>query len=151
MGQLLGANKREEAIEKNRQLLFFSVSVTAVIGLVMTLFAGVFPDIYNTEEEVKSLAAAFIIISSIILPANAYCHSGYFTIRSGGRTKIILMMDIGFTYFFVIPLAFILSRFTSIPPISLYAIVQGAELVKCVIVYLILRSGSWAKNIVDNI
>ncbi len=151
IGQLLGANKTEEAIEKDRQLLFFTTTVSAFVGIIMLLFAKTFPSVYNTEDEVKVLATAFIVISAISLAFHAYDHSGYFTLRSGGKTNMVLAMDVGYSYVLVVPLAFILSRFTNISPIMLYALVQAADALKCIPIYLFVRSGSWAKNIVDNI
>ncbi len=151
IGQLLGANKIKEAIEKNRQLLFFTTAVSAVLGAIMILFANTFPSLYNTEEEVKALATAFIVISSISLAFHAYNHSGYFTIRSGGKTRLVLLTDVGYTYLIVIPTAFVFSRFTNVSPITLFTIVQIADALKCIVVYLFVKSGKWARNIVDNI
>lgn len=151
IGQQLGAGKKEEAIKTDKQLLAFSVMVTTVIGLVMICFSGLFPKIYNTEEEVQTLARNFIIISSIILPAQAYCHAGYFTVRSGGKTKLVFLFDSGFMYMLVIPFAFVLSRFTNIPATWLFLLIQSNEVIKCFIIYFVLKRGTWAQNIVDNI
>ena len=53
VGQLLGAAKFEEAKDSARKLLFFSVMSCLVLGLLMILVAPFFPEIYQTEPEVK--------------------------------------------------------------------------------------------------
>ena len=74
VGQLLGAGKMEEAKDTDRKLIFFSVSSCLVIGVLLVLLAPVFPKIYNTSEEVRSLAARFIIIGACLMPMQAFLH-----------------------------------------------------------------------------
>lgn len=151
VGQLLGAGKREEAIDTDRKLLFFAVGITVVIGAVMSLFAGVFPEIYKTEQAVQSLATKFILISSLALPLQAYCHSAYFTMRAGGKTFVTMLFDSVYMWVIVVPTVYIISRHTQMPVVWMYLTIQGNELIKCIIGYFILRSGSWANNIVEKL
>ncbi len=149
IGQLLGAGKKEEAKDTNKKLIAFCVFLTTVIGVLMAVLSPLFPKIYNTEQEVKDIATSFILISSLLLPFFAFCHSGYFTLRSGGKTSSVFFVDNGFMYLFVIPLAIYLSRYTSINVLYLYLIIQGTEVIKCALVGYMLKRGSWAQNIVD--
>lgn len=151
VGQLLGAGKKEEAIEKDRQLLVFAVGVTIVIGGVMACCSGIFPQIYKTEPEVKELASKFILISSLILPAQAFCHAAYFTIRAGGKTAITMIFDSVFTWVIVVPSVYLLSHYTDMPAVWLYLSIQGYEFVKCIIGAIILKRGAWAQNIVETL
>ena len=151
VGQLLGADKKKEAVTTAKQVLVLSVGVTATIGIIMSFFSGAFPKIYNTQDEVRLIARNLILISSIMLPPHAFCHSGYFVLRSGGNTKSVLLVDGGFMYLFVIPLSICLSRFTSLPITWLYMFIQGAEFLKCFIIYKMLKSKNWVRNIVKNI
>ena len=46
------------------------------------------------------------------------------------------------------PLAFYLSRFTAMPIVPLYAIVQSVDLIKCTVGYILIKKGVWVNNIV---
>ena len=69
--------------------------------------------------------------------------------RSGGNAFITVLFDSVYTWALVVPLAFCLSHFTSVPITWMVAIVRGMEIIKCLIGYILVRSGIWVKNIVD--
>ena len=148
MGQMLGAGtSRAEVIDYDRKLCFLSTVAGGVFGGICALFAGAFPMLYNTTDQVRTLASQLILISSLMIPFNAYVHAAYFTLRSGGKTGITFLFDCGFMWGLLVPLAFILSRFTNLPIIPLYLICQGAEVIKSFVGCLMVRSGIWIQNL----
>ena len=150
VGQLLGAGKLKEAKETDTKLIFASVASCFIIGTIMAIVAPLFPQLYNTTDEVKELATFFIIFSAFMMPFNAFLHSTYFTLRSGGKTLITFFFDAGFVWIVSIPLAMMLSRLTDMPVRVLYACCTGADLIKVVIGYILVKRGKWVVKIVDN-
>ena len=149
IGQMLGAGRSpDEVRDCDRKLIAFSVTSCAVFGLVMAAVSGIFPLIYKTDEAVRSLATSLICINSVIMPFNAYANAAYFTLRSGGKTLSTLLFDSCFVWVVSVPLAFSLSRFTGVPILPLYTVCQGAEILKCVIGFVMLKRGTWIRNIV---
>lgn len=148
IGQHLGAGNIEQAIREDRQMIAFSVAFCVLVGAVMACFAGLFPQIYNTEPEVRALATKFIIISACVMPLNAYTNASYFTLRSGGKTLVTFIFDSGYTWTLLIPLAYVLTKYTNLPIVVLFAIVQSMDFVKCVIGYIMLKKKTWVKNLV---
>lgn len=151
IGQLLGAGKKEEAIDTNTKLITLAVIASTAIAIVMACFSGLFPMAYNTEPSVRTLATYFILTNALILPVQTFCFTGYFTIRAGGKTGTALTVDSGFMYLVAIPLAFSLSRFTGLPAAPLYLLVQSTEFVKSIFTFIFLKQKKWVKNIVENI
>lgn len=150
VGQLLGAGKLEEARETDTKLIFASVVSCLVLGTIMAIAAPLFPELYNTTDEVKELATFFIVFSAIMMPFNAFLHSAYFTLRSGGKTLITFFFDAGFVWIVSIPLAMAFSRLTDMPVRMLYACCTGADLIKVVVGYILVKRGKWVVKIVDN-
>lgn len=149
IGQMLGAGRpAEEVRDSDRKLIVFSVASCAVFGTVMAALSGVFPQIYNTDDDVRRMATALICISAVIMPFNAYTNAAYFTLRSGGRTAVTFLFDSCFVWTVCVPTAYLLSRFTALPILPLYAVCQGLEIAKCVLGGVMLRRGSWIRNIV---
>ena len=148
MGQMLGSGAEEaEVRDANRKLIAMAVGSCAIFGTLMAAVSGIFPEIYNTTDSVKSVAAALICVTAIIMPFNAYTTSAYFTLRSGGRTAVTFIFDSGFVWCIIVPFAFILSRFTALPIIPLYALCQGTDLLKCIVGYWMIKKGSWIQNL----
>lgn len=68
VGQYLGAGELEKAKDADNKMIVFSVFCCSVMAAVMLLVGGLFPQIYNTTDEIKSLATSFIAVSAIIMP-----------------------------------------------------------------------------------
>lgn len=150
IGQHLGAGNIEKAKDEDRKLLFTCVFLCVIVGIIMALLSPFIPELYNTEQSVKTLASEFLFISALFMPLHSFVHGSYFTIRSGGKTIITFIFDSGFMWIITIPLVFILSRYTSLPILYLYLFVQAIDIVKAILGFFMLKSGIWAKNIVHN-
>ena len=148
MGQMLGAgNKVDQIRDNNRKLITANVAVGFVFGLLLCSISGIFPKIYNTTDTIRSIATVLICISGITMPLHSYLNATYFTLRSGGKTLVTFIFDSGYMWVCMIPVAFVLSRFTELPILPLYAIVQSLDFIKCFIGARMLKSGSWIQNL----
>ena len=148
VGHYLGAGELERAVDEDRKLVTVSVLINSVIGALMALLAPLVPEIYNTTPTVKALAAQLMLVSSLLMPFHAFTNASYFTLRAGGQTGITFLFDSGFIWVLNVPLAFVLSRFTDMPIVTMYLCVQSLELVKCVLGLVLLRSKKWVNNLV---
>ncbi len=148
IGQLLGAGKMKEARDTDNKIIAFSVFTCIGVALLMVFIAPLFPRIYNTTDDVKALAVQFIIAQAIFMPQAAFMHAAYFTLRSGGRTIVTFLFDSVFVWCVSVPVAYCLSRFTMIPVIAIFAMVQIADWIKCVIGFVLVKKGVWLQNIV---
>lgn len=149
IGQHLGANRMEDAKREDRQLIAFSVASCFVVGAVLILIAPLFPQLYNTTDEVKEIAKNLIYVVAIMMPMNAFLHSTYFTLRSGGKTIITFFFDSVFICFVSVPAAFLLAHYTELPIIAMFALVQSIDLIKCVIGFILVKKGVWLQNMVS--
>ena len=148
MGQMLGAGSTMEQIRTtNRKLLFTSVMAGSIFGALMTSLSGLFPQMYNTTDAVRTLATQLICVSAVMMPFNSYTNATYFTLRSGGQTMVTFLFDSCFVWCFCVPLAFCLSRFTNMGILPLYIICQGTDLVKCALGAWMLKQGKWIQNL----
>ncbi len=149
VGQLLGANKLEEAKDTDRKIIAFAVFFSIITAALMASVSGLFPRLYNTTEEVRSLASILMICYAIFSPMMAFCHCTYFTLRSGGKTIITFLFDSAFTWVVSVPIAFVLSRFTELPVVAIYCFVTAADIIKCVLGFVLVKKGVWINNLTD--
>lgn len=148
IGQMLGSGKTEQEVrDADRKLIFTSILSCLIFGGLMAAVSRIFPTIYNTTDSVRSLAAQFICTCAIMMPFNAYTNAAYFTLRSGGKTMVTFLFDSCYVWVVCVPLAFILSRFTSISILPLYAICQSLDLIKCLIGAGMIKQGKWIQNL----
>ena len=114
----------------------------------MFIMAPLFPRLYKINEEAQLLAKYFIMVTALFMPQNAFLHATYFTLRSGGKTIITFLFDSVFIWCVSVVIAFVLSRYTGIPVIAVYAMVQLGDIIKCIIGFILVKKGIWLQNIV---
>ena len=148
VGQKLGADEFEEAVDTNRKLTFLAFSLCIFLGIIMIIISPYFPKLYNVNDEVKAIATAIIAIDGILLPIGALYNSAYYTLRSGGKALLTSIFDSGLTCLLALPVAFILSRYTDIPLIPLYAIVRSLDIVKGLIGLMLVKKRVWINRLV---
>ncbi len=148
MGQMLGSGEKEERVrDSNRKLIFASVVSCFFFAILMAAIAPFFPRMYDATGSVQALATRLICIGAIFLPFNGYTNAAYFTLRSGGQTLVTFLFDSFFVWVFCVPLAFVLSRFTSLPILPLYFICCSTDLVKSAIGAIMIKQGKWIQNL----
>lgn len=150
VGQALGANDIALAKRHAWKLIFFSVCICIVLGSALALSAGVIPNIYRTGAEVRRLATQFMRTSAMYMVFNGITHCCYFTMRSGGKTFITLLFDSVFTWAVCVPYAYFMVHYSGLSIDLLYPLCYLTELLKCIIGVLVVRTGHWAKNMVDS-
>jgi putative MATE family efflux protein len=148
VGQRLGAGDIEGAKAINIKLLFTAFILHIGVGLLLIGAAPFIPLLYKTEPAVRTLATHMLMVAGLSLPVHTLIHCSYFAIRSGGKTVITFLFDCGFMWAVSVPLAFYLCRFTGLPVIVVYTILQFADIGKLGIGLAMLKNGFWAKNII---
>jgi len=147
-GQMLGAGRPKDEIRRdNNRQCALSVASGILFGALCVALSRVFPSIYNTTSSVQEIAKWLLIISGVAMPLQAYFFPVYFTLRAGGKTVSAFLIDCGSIWFLSIPLAFIASRFTSLPILAIYALCQGMDIIKCILGYLLIKKDDWLQNL----
>lgn len=147
LGQELGAGRTGSVKTYAWRLAAFSVFLSALSGVVLFAVAPLFPGLYNTADEVRELAAGLMRINAFCMVIYAFNNSAYFTLRSGGKTVITFFFDCCFTWIVSVPVAYVLSRYTALPVLTMFLVVQLADLIKSGIGFALVRRGGWIQDL----
>lgn len=151
VGQKLGAGDKEGAIDVDRKLLFFTFVSHCIIGVLLIAAAPFIPMLYNVEPEVRALTTKCLMIAGGSLPIHAMIHVIYFTVRSGGKTGITFLFDCVYTWVVPAMLSLVLCRFTSLPIVWVYFIIQFSDIIKVAIGVPMIKSGFWANCVISDV
>lgn len=149
LGQMLGAGETEAAKDSSKKLIAFSVTISIGIAAIFAVLARFIPLLYNTTPSVRTLATQIMLITALVMPLDAFANASYFTLRSGGKVFITLLFDSVFAWCISVPVAFVLSRYTSISVLALFGAVQSLNFIKCVIGFVFVKKGTWIRNIIS--
>jgi len=147
-GQALGAGDEELAKSHVWKLMFLAVALAGTVGACLALSAGWITHIYNTDAEVRRLAATFMRVSAFYMPFAAISHCSYFAIRSGGRTFLTMLFDSVYACLFSVPYNYALVTLTSLPIETLYPLSQLTQPIKAIMGLAFVSTGTWARNLV---
>ncbi len=148
VGQELGADRLVSARRTAWRMASLSVASTFVMGSLLAIFAPIIPQIYNTEPEIRQLATRCIWVVALCMPINSFANVSYFVMRSGGKTAVTFIFDSCFAWIVSVPAAYMLARYTAFPVIVVFMMVSALEMIKCIIGFVLVRSGVWVRNIV---
>lgn len=149
IGQMLGARQFEEAKKNSIRLMWFSGIISAVVAIVLLSISGVFPQAYDTTEEVRRYGKYFIRITASFFPLQAFLNALYFTLRSGGKTIITFVFDSCYSWVVSVPIAFVLCTYTAVPILGIYVIVQALDFLKLMVGYVLIKKGVWITSLIE--
>ena len=148
VGGQLGAGEIERGRDTARKMRVFSAGCSVIMGVLLILVSSLFPRLYNTTDAVRSLASFMIVADALAMPFFAYSHASNFTLRSGGKVAVSMLFDSVYVWVFVLPVVFLLSRFTSLDIHYLYAAGNLAEAIKSIFGFILLKKVNWAEQLV---
>lgn len=150
VGQLLGASLYEQAKRDSVRLMWFTGFLCVLLTGILIGISGVFPMVYDTTEEVREYGRMFIIVTAVFFPIQGFLNALYFTLRSGGKTVITFLFDSVYSWVICVPVAFCLCKFTLLPILWVYGVVQALDIIKVLVGYVLIKKGVWITNLVEN-
>jgi Na+-driven multidrug efflux pump len=101
----------------------------------------------NVSAAQKELATYLIIVYASFLWAFSLSTGVYMTLRAGGKSLLTFLLDSGTMWGIVVPLAWILALYTPLPLVGIYIAVQSVDLLKSAIGLMLVRRGTWIRNL----
>jgi Na+-driven multidrug efflux pump len=148
VGNKLGAGDVAGAKDTSKKLIAFSFFTAICVGSIIVATAPLFPKLYDVSVGVREIATFILIANGILVLVQAVAHSSYFTIRSGGRVLVTVLLDCGFMWGFVIPFSLAMTYLTGLDIRWLFVLCQSTEIIKVIIGFIILKKVNWAKKLV---
>lgn len=146
IGHRLGAGEKELALSDARQMIAFSGLMGLAAGALIAISAPFFPMIYNTTDEVRSMATRLTLVIAAFAPFHAILNSSYFTLRSGGKTILTFFFDCAYVWCINIPTVLILTHLTPLSTAQIYLACHLTELIKWVIGIILVEKGVWLND-----
>ncbi len=148
IGKRLGEKDYEKAYSESIRLCIYGFIGSIVLSLVCIALSSVYTGIFHVDNEVKRLGTALMIAFAFLAPAkvqNMILGGGI--IRSGGRTKYIMIIDILGTWLIGVPLGLLTGLKLKLPIVWVYFILSQEELVRFIISIYMFRSRKWMNTI----
>ncbi|MGM9857943.1 MAG: MATE family efflux transporter [Bacilli bacterium] len=148
VGGYLGASEFDKAKDYASKIYVLGTCIALCATIILCALSPVIPLLFKEiDAEQKILASKLIRIYGIFIPFYCFCTMNYVILKTGGKTILTFLLDSVLQWILYIPLAWILSSFTSLSLFYIYIAVQSADVVKTVIGFILVKRGTWIQNI----
>lgn len=147
VGNTLGEGALDEAKANAKKLIAVSVAFAALMGSILFLLSFFVIDLYDITAFTKRTASFNIRINAFFIPVYSFNMALYFILRSGGDMRSTLMMDSGYMWIVMVPVAIVLAYATSLPVTIMFLIVQSLDIPKLFFALNRYRKGYWIRNL----
>ena len=148
VGRTLGEDDEEGAYRQSKKLMFYAFIGAAVLSVLLIFLRGVYVNIYNVEPSTKKIAGQILIAFAIISPVKVMNMTlGGGILRSGGKTKYILAIDLIGTWIFGVPLGFMAAFWWKLSIPYVYFILSLEECVRLAISLVAFKRRVWVNRL----
>ncbi len=148
VGKKLGTGDYSDAYKASKKLVIYGAAGSIFLSVIVVLTAGFYVQIYQVEEVVKQLTIRILYAYALIAPfkvLNMILGGGI--IRSGGRTKYVMYIDIIGTWIFGVPLGFLAAFVLKLPIPYVYFILSLEECIRFAISVGVFRRKKWMQQL----
>ena len=149
VGGALGAGKLDEARQRAEWLKSGSVVAGFILALPGALLSAlIIPVVFtNLTAEARANCLGLVIVILAYLPLWGLLNVQFAISRAGGDTALGMYTDVSVNTLLFAPGAFILSFFTTIAPVPMFALLKLTDIVKYFICRHLLRKEKWVRNL----
>ena len=148
IGKHLGSGENEEAYWSAKKLMLYGAIGSALLSVIVMIASKAYVGIYQVDNAVKTMTMQILFAYAIVVPfkvLNMILGGGI--IRSGGRTKYVMFIDMVGTWCFGVPLG-LLSAFVwklSIPYV--YFLLSLEECIRFGISLIVFHRRNWMNQL----
>lgn len=144
VGKRLGKKEYDNAYAESKKIMFAGLIGSLIVSTLLILLAGTYTRFYRVDNLVKGLGKTLLIIFALYAPVkveNMILGGGI--IRSGGNTRIIMIIDIIGTWCIGIPLCLIAAYVFHWGIVGVYTLLTTEEIFRLVVSLVIFKRRKW--------
>ncbi|WP_226670389.1 MATE family efflux transporter [Metabacillus litoralis] len=150
VGNSIGANDEEKAVNYAKQFLVITFVLSIIAGLGVVLLSPLYIAIYNVTDFVASQAQSILYVYGLLITGkmlNMVNNIG--VLRAGGDTKYVLYLDALGVWLVGLPLALAGAFLWDLPIFIVFALANSHEIVRAFFGIKRTFSRKWMNNVID--
>lgn len=150
IGNLLGKDDKEGAYDDSKSFMKVTIKAAVIISLFIVLFSSFYVKLYGVSADTRQLTIYILFAYALVFPAkviNMVLGGGI--LRSGGKTKYIMAVDMIGTWLLGVPLGLLAAYVWKLPIYYVYLILSMEEYVRVIMCTVIFKSKRWMVNMTE--
>ena len=148
VGKRLGAEQYDRAYWAAKRLMLYGFVAAATLSGLILLLRGYYVEIYRVEPAVKELTRRILFFYAFVAPfkvQNMIVSGGI--LKSGGRTKTVMYIDILGPWLVGVPLALLSAFVWELPVYLVYFLLSLEECVRYALSLVVFRRKNWMQSL----
>ncbi len=148
VGQDLGKGEKQEAMAHSKDLMKLSFLGSLLLFGLLVLIAPFYVKIYQVDDQVRTICIHLLLafgIMSLVKVQNMVVGGGI--LRSGGRTTIVLIIDMIGTWGFGVPLALLGHSLFGDQIVWIYLLLSQEEVIRYILCLILFKQGKWMSSL----
>lgn len=144
IGKSLGAKEYDRTYTNAGKLMRCGFAASLLLSLLLVLISPLYVKLYRVDSAVQELTRNLLLVIAFVAPVkvlNMILGGGI--LRSGGKTKYAMWIDIIGTWLFGVPLGLLSAFVWKLPITHVYFILSLEECVRLGISFLVFRRKTW--------
>lgn len=148
VGKELGAGNRQEAYDRAKYLMGCGWLGSAALSVLLLLLGRAYIGLYQVEPAVRAMAWQLMLVYAAVSPFKAQnMILGGGILRSGGKTRYVMWIDILGTWAFGVPLGLLAAFLWQLPIFWVYLLLSLEECVRLAVSLAVFRRKGWMQRI----
>lgn len=148
IGKSLGAKEYEQTYTNSKKLLWYGFAASFILSLLLAASGPFYVKLFHVDNAVQEITKNLLFVIALIAPVkvlNMILGGGI--LRSGGKTKYVMWIDIIGTWLFGVPLGLLTAFVWKLPITHVYFILSLEECVRLGISFLVFHKKTWMVSI----
>ena len=148
VGKRLGEGQYDQAYQESKKLCVYGFIGSILFSVTIMALKTPYVHLFNVSDDVRAIGLALLTAFAVLMPIkvlNMILGGGI--IRSGGRTKYIMMIDMLGTWLIGVPIALVTGLVFKFPIVWVYFMLSQEEVVRFIISIFMFRSRKWMNTI----
>ena len=150
IGNLLGKDDKERAYADSKSFVKVTIVTAVIISALIALLGSSYVKMFQVSADTRQLTVYILFAYALVFPAkviNMVLGGGI--LRSGGKTKYIMAVDMIGTWVFGVPLGLFSAYILKVPIHYVYFLLSLEEYVRVLLCAFLFKSKRWMVNMTE--
>ena len=147
IGKRLGADDTQSAYQDSKRLMYTGLVCSILLSIFVMFFNKYYVLIFHVEDDVRQMTRYLLIVYALVAPVKVQNMILGGILRSGGKTTLVMFIDMIGTWIFGVPLGLLTAFAFHLPIAVVYFVLSMEECIRVIISLVIFRKKRWMQTL----
>lgn len=147
IGKRLGADDAGSAYQDAKRLMYTGLICSMVLSVLVVVLNRYYVLIFHVEDDVRQMTRFVLMAYALVAPVKVQNMILGGILRSGGKTTVVMFIDMIGTWIFGVPLGLLAAFVFHLPIAAVYFVLSMEECIRVIISLIIFKKKKWMQTL----